>query len=221
MGDNHRMGKTVREEGSLDEKSRLGWVLGWVWMAFAAFNVVDILRHEWDLSSAYAGSLLLLVSAIVWVLWLRPRLRADSERILIRNPLRDVVLPWGAVDEIDAHDTVRFTTEHKRYHSWVGHVPNRRRASFARNRLRQQKGALDVDPTGRTSADDGSGKGKAVSVANANDAEFLVQHLTAMADKHREQSREAGHTEETVRWSWTSIAALVVPLLLFVVTVAI
>lgn len=212
------MSKSVPEDGSLDEKSRLGWVLGWVWMVFAALNVIDIVRHEWDRSSAYAGSLLLLVSGVVWVLWLRPRLRADGERVLIRNPLREVELPWGAIEEIDSHDTVRFTTERKRYHSWVGHVPNRRRSAFSRNRMRQKSAALSIDPTGRTSADDDTGKGKAASVASANDAEFLVQHLTGMADKYREQSKEAGHTEETVRWSWPAVAVLATPLLLFVVT---
>src|SRR5690606_32246676 len=90
MRQNRPVGKNVREDGSLDEKARVGFVLGWVWMAFAALNVVDILRHPWDRSSAYAGSLLLFVSGIVWVLWLWPRLRADSEGVVIRNPLREV-----------------------------------------------------------------------------------------------------------------------------------
>ena len=212
MVDNRLVRKNVPEDGSLNEKSRLGFVLGWVWMAFAAINVVDILRHEWDRSSAYAGSLLLLVSGIVFVLWLWPRLRADGERVLIRNPLREIDLPWGAIEEIDAHDTVRFSTEHKRYHSWVGHVPNRRRAAFSRARSRARS-AGPGDETGEQ-----TGKDAAASIANANDAEFLVRHLTDMADKHRQESKDAGHTEATVRWSWIPIAALGVPLLLFVVT---
>lgn len=205
---------TPPPEDRLDERSRVGWVLGWIWMVFALYNVVDILRHPWDRASAYAGSILLLVSGIVYVIGLRPRLRADPERVLIRNPLRDVEIPWGAVTEVAAVDTVRVDTEQKRYHSWVGHVPNRRRAQFNRSKLRARAAELSVDSRGR-----GFGEPSAdarTEVERMNQAEFMVQRLRNLAERFGPRSKDAGHTTPSARWSWPAVAALAVPALLIV-----
>lgn len=215
MRQNRAVSKSAPPTDGLDEKARVGWVLGWVWMAFAALNVIDILRHEWSRSSAHAGSVLLLVSGIVWVIALRPRLRADADRVLLRNPLRDIEIPWGAVTEIESRDTVRVTTEDRRYHSWVGHVPHRRRAWFSRSRMPGRAAGLGVGLGGKGRTEPTA----AEAAPSATEAEDLVQRLTDMADRFRRDSADAGRTEETVRWSWISVAALAAPVLLFAVTV--
>jgi hypothetical protein len=205
---------TPAPDDRLDEKSRVGWVLGWLWMIFAAYNVVDILRHPWDRASAYAGSILLLVSGFVYVVGLRPRLHADPERVLIRNPLRDVEIPWGAVSEVSARDSIRVDTERKRYHSWVGHVPNRRRARFNRSKLRARSAELTADTRGR--GFDQSGASARSEVERSSQAEFTVQRLQNLSERFGPASKDAGHTAESVRWYWPAVAALVVPALLIV-----
>lgn len=205
---------TPPPEDRLDEKSRVGWVLGWLWMVFALYNIVDILRHPWDRASAYAGSILLLVSGIVYVIALRPRLRADPERVLIRNPLRDVEIPWGAVTDVTAVDTVRVDTEHKRYHSWVGHVPNRRRAQFNRSKLRARTAELSADPRGRGFEQPATNARTATE--RMSQAEFMVERLKNLAERFGPGSKDAGHTTASARWSWLAVAALAVPALLIV-----
>lgn len=212
------MSDNAPSDETLNEKGRFAWVLGWAWMIFAAVNVVDILRHDWDRNSAYAGSVLLLISGFVWVIALRPRLRADSRQVLIRNPLRDVQIPWGAVTDVVSRDTVRVCTQRRNYHSWVGHVSNRRRAWFSRSQVQGRAGELTLDPSGKTSADARSDQAHLAAAASATDAEFLANRLNDMADKYRRPSVDAGHTEETVRWSLVSIAVLGIPLLLLLVS---
>lgn len=201
------------DQDHVDEKSTVGWIFGWVWMAFAVFNVVDILRHPWDRGSAYAGSILLFVSGLVWVISLRPRLRADPDRVLIRNPLRDIEIPWGAIDEIGSHDTVRIATGSRSYHSWVGHVPNWRRSSF-RNRGRSR--VPDRTP-GRGGAPSGAAA-HTEEAARRTESDLLVQRLTGMSDRFSRGSREEGHTTESVRWSWLSIGLLAGPAVLVLVS---
>lgn len=207
---------TPSPDDRLDEKSRVGWVLGWLWMVFALYNIIDIVRHPWDRASSYAGSILLLVSGIVYVIALRPRLRADPDRVLIRNPLRDVEIPWGAVTEVAAVDTVRVQTEHKRYHSWVGHVPNRRRAQFNRSKLRARSAELSADPRGRGFEQPAANT--RTEVERMSQAEFMVQRLRNLSERFGPASKDAGHTTASVRWSWPAVAALVVPVLLIVVS---
>lgn len=217
MGQNRKVSNTPQPEDGLDEKSRAGWVLGWLWMAFALYNVVDILRHPWDRASAYAGSILLLVTGIVYVIALRPRLRADPEHVLIRNPLRDIDIPWGAVAAVDARDTVRVETGQKHYHSWVGHVPNRRRAQFNRSKLRARAAELSADlsadPGGRDTQTQTDARS---AVERMSQAEFMVERLRNLADRFGPASRDAGHTTASARWSWPAVAALAVPALLIV-----
>lgn len=215
MRQNHWVSNSAAETDQLDEKGRMAWVFGWGWMVFAAINVVDILRHDWSRGSAYAGSVLLLVSGIVWVIALRPRLRADAEGVLMRNPLRDVRIPWGAVEEIESRDTIRVTTARRRYHSWVGHVSNRRRAWFSRSQVQGRAGELAMDRSGRTNAEPTSDKQHLAEAAKATTTEYLAQRLNGMAEQFGRKSVDAGHTEETVQWSWLSIALLVAPALLF------
>ena len=218
MGENRTV-STPAPDDRLDEKSRVGWVLGWLWMVFALYNVVDIVRHPWDRASAYAGSILLLVSGIVYVIALRPRLRADPERVLIRNPLRDIEIPWGAVSDVNARDTVRIETDRKQYHSWVGHVPNRRRAQYSRAKLRAKTAELNADTRGR--GFDRSGAGARTEVERQNQAEFMVQRLQNLSERFGPRSKDAGHTTESVRWYWPAVAALVVPALLIVASAVI
>ncbi|MQA02772.1 MAG: hypothetical protein GEV07_08660 [Streptosporangiales bacterium] len=216
MRQNHRVDKSAPLADKVDEKARVGWVFGWGWMLFAAVNAVDILRHDWTRGSAYAGSVLLVVSGVVWVIALRPRLRADADRMLLRNPLRDVEIPWGAVEEIESRDTIRVRTARRHYHSWVGHVSNRRRAWFTRSQVQGRAAELTMDRTGRTSAQQSSDKEHLAAAAQATTTEYLAQRLTGMADQFGRKSAEAGHTEVTVKWSWPAVVALVVPTLLFV-----
>lgn len=210
---------TPAPDDRLDEKSRVGWVLGWLWMVFAAYNVFDILRHPWDRASAYAGSILLLVCGFVYIIGLRPRLHADTERVLIRNPLRDIEIPWGAVTEVSTRDSIRIETEDKRYHSWVGHVPNRRRAQFSRSKLRARSAELSADTRGRGFSQ--SGASARSEVEKSSQAEFMVQRMQNLSERFGPASKDAGHTTASVRWYWPAVAALVVPALLIVASAVI
>lgn len=223
MRDNRRVSEQTPDADRMDEKSKAGWVLGWVWMAFAAYNVVDILRHTFDRDSAVAGSVLLLVSALVFVISLRPRLRADAERVLIRNPLRDVEIPWGAVTGVEARDTVRVQTERRRYHSWVGHVSNRRRSRYSASTVRQQASDPSYVPSrrglrgGAERTQESGGEQGGVDPTRTS-ADYLAQRLEGMSHRFSRTSRDDGHTEETTRWSWVAGASLAAPALLLVLS---
>ncbi|MGH3099163.1 MAG: PH domain-containing protein [Streptosporangiales bacterium] len=217
------MSEHTPDADRMDTKATMGWVLGWLWMAFAAFNVVDILRHPFDRDSAIAGSVLLVVSGLVYVIALRPRLRADADRVLIRQPLRDIEIPWGAVTEVDARDTVRVHTNVRRYHSWVGHVSNRRRSRHTASTIRQQASDLSYVPgrgaRGGRDRRAASGGGEGTVDPTRTNADYLAQRLEGMSSRFSRVSRERGHTEETRRWSWVAVGALAAPTLLLVLSV--
>lgn len=88
-------------------RSPLAVLAWWVWLAFAAANLIDIAVQGRDHLSAVAAATLVLITGIVYVAAQRPRVLAAADGIVIRNPLRDHRVPWPAVTDVDLRDLLR------------------------------------------------------------------------------------------------------------------
>ena len=88
-------------------RSALAPLTWWVWVAFAAANLIDIAVQGRDRLSVTAAAALLLVTAVAYVAALRPRVIADPGGIVVRNPLRDHRLPWPSVQRVDLGTLLR------------------------------------------------------------------------------------------------------------------
>src|SRR5438105_3928400 len=80
---------------------------GWVWMVFAALNLLDLAVRGRDTASLVATAVLLTGCGIAYVAGIRPRVTADDSGVRVRNPFRDTELPWRSVRRVDATDAVR------------------------------------------------------------------------------------------------------------------
>ncbi|MFD6350361.1 PH domain-containing protein [Streptomyces roseolus] len=95
---------------------------------------------------ALAG--LLLAVPLITAFTLRPAVRANEDRLRIRNPFRSIVLPWAAVADVRAgYSSEVFTHEGAKYQLWAMPVSLRQRKKAARQAAR----ASQDDPHGRTS----------------------------------------------------------------------
>lgn len=67
-----------------------------------------------------------LSSWVVWfsvvVLWL-PEMQVDSTRIVVRNPLRSFIIPFGQIIQLDARYSLRIRTANQSIPVWVGPAP--------------------------------------------------------------------------------------------------
>src|SRR5687767_328703 len=81
------------------------------WFGLAAYLALDVvLRANGDLSwSALAA--LAFVSAVVYALSFRPAVSYDDERLLLRNIVRDIDLPWPRVAGLDWRYVLTVQTE--------------------------------------------------------------------------------------------------------------
>lgn len=95
------------------------YVLGWVWMAFAAANLVDIAIRGRDAASAIAAGSLLLGAGVAYVIALRPRVVADEDGVRLHNPLRDVRLSWSAVDKIEKTDAIVIHSGDRKFRAYA------------------------------------------------------------------------------------------------------
>lgn len=174
-------------------------VLGWILIAVAVANFVDIGIRGRDHASLIAAAALLLGCGVVYVLCLRPGIVAGDDAVHMRNPLRDVRVRWAALETADVTDTLRLHAGGKAYRSWA-----HQESSRARARARMRKPRTDLP------------ENVAAEVAGKTRSEYIAEQLREMAT---ERAGDASASGAEVTWQWPAVAAVVVPAVLLVVAI--
>jgi PH (Pleckstrin Homology) domain-containing protein len=175
---------------------------GWAWMVFAVLNLADLAWRGRDLASLIAAAVLLLGCGIAYTVALRPRIVADDEAVRFRNLLRDVRLPWAAIDRFEGGDAVYAWAGEERYRAFVLQTSPRARAKQELKARREEKKlpeAVAEYVRGRTATD------------------FTVEQLRELAATHKDET--AGTV--TTTWAWPAIVAMAAPAVLTAVTIVI
>ena len=112
-------------------------VIWWVWVLFAIGNLIDLaVQGRGQVALEVAGSLL-LITGIVYVAALRPRVIADSDRLTIVNPVSEHRIGWAAVAGADPTDLLRVRcawpdggqTRRRSIYAWAVHSSRRRQVT--------------------------------------------------------------------------------------------
>ncbi|MET9432745.1 PH domain-containing protein [Streptomyces sp. NPDC006551] len=152
---------------------------------------------------------LLFVVPLIAAFTIRPAVFANEDRLRVRNPFRDITLPWAAVADVRAgYSSEVFTQEGNKYQLWSIPVSLRRRKSAA---IRQARDAAQGAPQGRTAAG-GDDAGRRAP------ADQTIADLRDLAE--RCAGRPGAQGEPEVRWAYEIIAPAVAGLLLLVVLLA-
>jgi hypothetical protein len=109
-------------------------IVWWVWVLFAAANLIDLAVQGRDRLSLVAAAILVLVTGIAYVTAQRPRVIADSAGITIVNPLREHHIGWAGVTQVDLADLLRVhcrwgPDDTKIIYSWAVHYSRRRKVA--------------------------------------------------------------------------------------------
>jgi hypothetical protein len=182
----------------------------WAWMAFAALNLIDIAVRGRDMDSVVVAALLLLGCGIAYVLGLRPAVVADEDGFTVRNPLRDVRVPWRAAKEIEAADalTIRFEAAdggERKIKAWVLTSSPRAQARAERRAARDRK----------------LPEGHVQRLKGRTPVTYAAQQLNEIAERHRPKGPQGRTLTKTgkggvISWSRPAVAVLAVPAVLVV-----
>ncbi|TYK43263.1 PH domain-containing protein [Actinomadura decatromicini] len=208
-------------------RSTGGRVAAYAWLVFAALNLVDIVfgvtgDAKLSANTFGLGAVLLLGCGVAYTVGLRPAIIGDDDGITLRNPLRDVRVPWAAVRRIEGGHvlTVSFTGADETEtvsRAWVHQTSPRAQAKADARARREQTGGQShgADLRGRTPT------------------RYAAQQLEEMRDRLRPKTRsgapdkaaaaeaEAGDAHGTVTWSVPALASLLVPLVALIVIVVV
>ena len=182
-------------------------IIWWVWLLFAAANLIDLAVQGRDHLSLVAAAILLLATGVAYVTAQRPRIVADSSGVTVVNPLRDHHVGWARVTKVDVADLLRLHCrgepgQEKIVYAWAVHY-SRRRKLAAETKARRQAGQATRPSLSTFGLGGGYGTGRrdpgfvsppdagASSTAEA-DAERIVGVLSEYATAARAEEVWAG-----------------------------
>jgi hypothetical protein len=135
--------QVYRTSGSL-----VAW---WAWAAFAAALLVVLALGHHTHAALVTAVVVIAITGIMYACALRPRIVASDAGVTVVNPLREHVLPWSAVTQVDLKHNVRV---HYRgpagdtiVHSWAVQSSGRSRRRHAlRARIQGSPAGPDIPP---------------------------------------------------------------------------
>lgn len=192
-------------------------VLWWVWATFAVINLVDLAIQGRDWFSVQVAVGLVAVTGVMYACALRPRVLTDDHRLVVRNPFRDYLVPWGALKGVFLGDSVEFQCSRgpvgtdRTVHSWALYSPRRARARAELRDPRRQGS--------RAGASYGRMPAEAQRLVKQHPSQVMAAELGRMATAAGE--RDGAYGAMTGRWAWQPVAAVLVPAAALLVTIVI
>ncbi|WP_431893959.1 PH domain-containing protein [Nonomuraea sp. bgisy101] len=194
-------------------RSATAFVLGWIWVAFVAFNAFDLTIRYSGKSSLVAGAVLGVLTALVYVTALRPATVVAEDGLRVRNPLRTTFLPWSAIDDVQVSHTINVTYGDKVLRAWTPQASARERAKASRRGApREQRGRYRTEPVlskGERAAQE--------AMAGKTHADWVAEQITERVETAKRRDEPAGQVRAV--WAPDALAAGVVAVALVVLAV--
>ncbi|RSN00227.1 hypothetical protein DMB42_40610 [Nonomuraea sp. WAC 01424] len=202
-------------------RSRTAFVLGIVWLVFVAFNVWDLTAHYNGKPSMVALAVLGAMTALVYVVAVRPATVVGEEGLLARNPLRTTFLPWASIGEVSVTHSIAVRhggegADEQVLRLWTPMSSARERSKAQRRGVPKpgRGGRFGVETTVSKAT-----QAAAEAFAGKTHADFVGDQIRERAEAAR--GRDEPATPAKVTLSYDSIAVLVVAVALIVAAVVI
>ncbi|MEV0197651.1 hypothetical protein [Nonomuraea sp. NPDC050691] len=195
-------------------RSRFAFVLGWVWVVFAALNVYDLIARYNGKPALVALAVLAALTALVYVVALRPVTRFTEAALIGRNPLRTTAVPWASVEDVSVSHSINVRHDAgELLRLWTP-------VSSARERAKAQRRGAAPPRRGRFRTEPALTKAEqaaAEALAGKTHADWVGEQITERAESARRRGQEAAPAR--VSWAYDSFAAIAVALVMVVVAV--
>ncbi|MGH3327901.1 MAG: PH domain-containing protein [Streptomycetales bacterium] len=174
-------------------RSTSGLVAGTFCVVIGSWMAIDALLQGKGRLAVTVALAVVLAALIVFLLVVRPAVVADDRRVVLRNPLRCISIPWRHVTAIRARHALDVQAGERTYHSWAVVASGAARRRAVRHEVGKARRA------GRSGGSHHPGAPTQLPYV-----EVVVGELVRMWERHREDAD--GEIVVTRSWPW--IAAL-------------
>jgi Bacterial PH domain len=199
-------GRTVFRRGT-------PFVVWWVWVAFAIFNLAEIAIPDHDYFSLEFTAGVLLVTAVMYACTLRPRVLAGDDGVTVLNPFQDHRIRWGALNGVFLGDSVELgcarpaPKKEKTVYCWALYSGRRSRLKA---QVRSERGRGRVYGAGAAR--------RAQAEAQDLARQDIVQLMAAEIGRRSTAAKERGVPDAVLEstWAWLPLVYVVVPAALLI-----
>lgn len=193
-----------------------GRVLGFIALAIGAVMVVDVAIEFRTWEGLKIAAITVAVGAVIWVGLIRPSVVAYEHNLVLRNFLRDKVIPWHLVTGTRVSPALVVETGEEQHRSVavIAGGPDRRairRAARGGRGLGGAAGQVDIDP----------GTHEMPSPNPRTPARPPAQHaahrVETMAEKFRDKSTDQPAVVE--RWATVEITVFAVAVVVAIIAI--
>ncbi|MHA6760451.1 PH domain-containing protein [Streptacidiphilus sp. PAMC 29251] len=205
-------------------------VAGGLLTALALWLCIDAMVEGHGRTPWFGLATLALVLPLFTAFTFWPVVRADRDRLLVRNPFRTITAPWGEVETVQAALSVELRAGGKKYQVWAVPVSLRQRKRVGRRAMMAKGDAAMMDSRRTRTGFGGAGgagsypvggpgllRGRARGGAGSGDdgaapaglawADRVVAELNTLSDEA--EARPAAVGSVSVVWTWWIIAPAV------------
>ncbi|WP_134123161.1 PH domain-containing protein [Kribbella kalugense] len=104
--------KSPESEQYLSASNR---ITGAIVLVIGALGLVDVLLEWRTATGVLVGSVIGIFMVLAYAGLMRPSVTLSPEHVLLRNHLRDRLIPWSKVTGVDVTDILRVHTDDNRY----------------------------------------------------------------------------------------------------------
>ena len=125
-------------------------VAWWAWTAFAVVLLIVLALGHHTHAALVTASVVLAITGIMYACALRPRIVASAAAVTVVNPLREHMLPWSAVTQVDLVHNVRVhyrgPAGERIVHSWAVQSSGRSRTRSEMRARRAARRGMTPEP---------------------------------------------------------------------------
>lgn len=197
-------------------KPTSGLFVGYAGLLFAAVILIYVVVTVHTVTGLQVALGAVFFSLVVWVTQLRSRAAAYSDELLLKNSLRDAVVPLALIEEVSVRQTLNVWAEGQRY-VCIGIGSSLR--SLVKPSKDRARGSSLLG-TGRWHEFSEKAQMAAPDQTGMNYETFVVTRIEELAEKARKQAKLHGRSSSHPRYvlAWPEIVGLVVTGVAFLVS---
>jgi hypothetical protein len=188
-----------------------GRVLGILTLAIGAVILLDIVL-EWRTWDGFtAATIVIALSAVVWLALVRPCVVAYEEALVLRNILSDTWIPWHLIESATIAPVLDLKAAGEHHRSAAIALTGSDRRSLRR---RGRRDAVRVAEGGVLEPSDATAPGASVSPSD-----YTLQRIDGLSRKYAEKTanQPGGPAEVERHWRWPEFGVIVGAILIAVV----
>ena len=94
------------------------------WVTAALMAGGQLLAGPYDEAATYAVLAgIVFIAALAWATMWRPAVEIAPHGVVLRNPVRTVLVTWPAIEEVDGRFGLRLRTADRRWSAWAASAP--------------------------------------------------------------------------------------------------